>query len=215
MYKTVENMLKESTGVSFLDSGGAYGRNWERNQNINFEETPSAYILGPLTDGDIIVPVVSLYHWMTTRFGLDDYCNEFNGMVVNDWDGCYGVSRDGLEWLESHGFVMNEWDNSYNYDSDLSQIIHFCRLEHELGTYYLILIHGGCDVRGGYTDAKLFKAVDDDYIAISGNAMAVITINGERIMTDNMYNGYNLTDENGDDVLYRDGMNIDVWLVEY
>jgi hypothetical protein len=211
----VEGMLKESTGAHLLDSGGAYGRNWERNQTINFEETPTAYIFDgdSLTPGEKIIPIVSLYHWMTTRFLLDGYCNDFNNMEVNDWDGCYGVSKDGLEWLEFEGFVMNDWDNSYNYDNDLSQDIHFCRLDHEeLGTYYLIQIHGGCDIRGGYTDAKLFKAVDDDYITISGNAMAVI---GDKIMADNMYNGYNLTDENGDDVLYRDGMKIEVWLMEF
>ena len=27
--------------------------------------------------------------------------------------------------------------------------------------YLLLQIHGGCDVRGGYTDAKLFKPSDD------------------------------------------------------
>ncbi len=31
-------MLKENTGSHFLDSGGAYGRNWQRNQKVDFEE---------------------------------------------------------------------------------------------------------------------------------------------------------------------------------
>ena len=33
-------MLKENTGEHFLDSGGAYGRHWEKNQDKNFKDVP-------------------------------------------------------------------------------------------------------------------------------------------------------------------------------
>ena len=33
-------MLKENTGTHFLDSGGNSNRNWQRNQDINFEGQP-------------------------------------------------------------------------------------------------------------------------------------------------------------------------------
>ena len=42
--KKVFAMLTENTGRHFLDSGGGYGRNWERNQSINigmFQDLPS------------------------------------------------------------------------------------------------------------------------------------------------------------------------------
>ena len=52
--------------------------------------------------------------------------------------------------------------NTYNGGSDLSQVLQGAWLEDADGdTYLLLQIHGGCDVRGGYTDAKLFKTSDD------------------------------------------------------
>ena len=34
----IYKMLTENTGVHMLDSGGAYGRNWERNQVKTIED---------------------------------------------------------------------------------------------------------------------------------------------------------------------------------
>jgi len=34
----ISKMLKEPTGVSYLDSGSAYGRNWQRNKTVDFEQ---------------------------------------------------------------------------------------------------------------------------------------------------------------------------------
>ena len=52
--------------------------------------------------------------------------------------------------------------NTCNGDSDLSQVLQGAWLEDADGDSYLLLqIHGGCDVRGGYTDAKLFKVEYD------------------------------------------------------
>ena len=36
--KMVFELITENTGQHFLDSGGAYGRHWERNQKIPIEE---------------------------------------------------------------------------------------------------------------------------------------------------------------------------------
>ena len=37
---TLASMLRENTGRHFLDSGGAYGRHWERNQGRDFKSEP-------------------------------------------------------------------------------------------------------------------------------------------------------------------------------
>ncbi len=37
-------MLREDTGKSLLDSGGAYGRNYERNQKRAFEKQPASVL---------------------------------------------------------------------------------------------------------------------------------------------------------------------------
>ena len=36
----IADMLQENTGRHMLDSGGAYGRNWERNQGRDFDSEP-------------------------------------------------------------------------------------------------------------------------------------------------------------------------------
>src|SRR5690606_23393942 len=35
--EVLASMLKENTGTHMLDSGGAYGRHWQRNQGRDFE----------------------------------------------------------------------------------------------------------------------------------------------------------------------------------
>jgi hypothetical protein len=54
--------------------------------------------------------------------------------------------------------------NTYNWDSDLSQVLQGSWIDIGGQQYLLLQIHNGCDVRGGYTDAKLFVPVDDGII---------------------------------------------------
>jgi len=164
----IHRMLTENTGRHFLDSGGAYGRNWERNQKKtieDFESEPSATleVYRWERDGKVsydFSPTISLFHHLTECLELDDLCREFNDLPVSDWDSedFYGVSADGEEWIKSAGFRKREAPfNSYNWGANFSQTIqgHFLDLDGD--QYVLLQIHGGCDVRGGYTDAQLFK----------------------------------------------------------
>ena len=72
--------------------------------------------------------------------------------------------------MTEHGFCEINSFNSYNYDSNLSQVIQGTWGEFDGEPYVLLQVHQGCDVRGGYTDAKLFK-IDDDHSFSSENAM--------------------------------------------
>jgi hypothetical protein len=66
--------------------------------------------------------------------------------------------RKSWDWLTKNYDVKVEHTfNTYNGDSDLSQIVQGGYLKINGDTYYLIQIHGGCDARGGYTDARLFR----------------------------------------------------------
>ena len=102
---------------------------------------------------------ISLFHHLTECLTLDDICREFNAMSVEDWNGdYYGTSAEGQEWIDSM-FKGGECFNSYNWNANFSQVIQYTMMKH-IDTdedYVLLQIHGGCDVRGGYTDAKLFK----------------------------------------------------------
>ena len=172
--KLVYDLLTENTGASLGDSGGAYGRHWERNSKRtidDFEKDPEAVLkIDQWDDGKYSAyPEISLYHYLSRILELDDLCNEFNALPVNDWDSdeYYGVSKAGEQWLLDNDFEpIGDTFNSYNGDSCLSQVIQgetFRRGNDNHADYYCLLqIHGGCDVRGGYTDAKLFK-LDEEY----------------------------------------------------
>ena len=171
----IHAMLTENTGRALGDSGDAYGRNWQRNAGktmADFEAEPSATVeVSKYTDRNgathwELSPTVSLYHHLTDCLTQDDICREFNAMPVEDWDGeYYGVSASGQEWLDSIFRAEGDGFNTYNWCANFSQIFQGQLLEHiDTGEKYaLIQIHGGCDARGGYTDAKLFQLKCEDY----------------------------------------------------
>ena len=169
--------MTENTGTHGLDSGGAYGRNWQRNAGMtcnDFETMPAATLEIDLRKwqdkphADMMISV-NIYHKLTSGIlELNDLCRQFNAMPVDDWKSdLNGVSDSGENWLVDRGFV---WDdrhcgfNTYNWENNFSQVLqgNFVARDGEYGedNYVLLQIHGGADVRGGYTDAKLFKLCD-------------------------------------------------------
>lgn len=164
----VYSMLTENTGSHFLDSGGAYGRHHQRNakktiEDFNREEAESYEF--DYKNGEI-VRTVSVFHFLSHSTELDELCNEFNkrNTAPKNWEAdadVYGVSTEAWDYLqEATGYdvkIDRTW-NTYNGESDLSQVLQGSNLEIDGELYFLIQVHGGCDVRGGYTDAKLFKA---------------------------------------------------------
>ena len=165
--RLVYRILTENTGVHMCDSGGANGRGWQRNQKKTIKdfmnEDEDSYQFD--FKYNEIHRNVSVFHYLS-GLDLDDICEKFNRRQGKDWDGnvgqlddTYGVSERASEWLQSNYEVEVEYTfNTYNGDSDLSQILQGSRLLINDETYYLIQIHNGADARGGYTDAKLFKA---------------------------------------------------------
>lgn len=163
--KKVFEMLIENTGSHFLDSGGAYGRNWQRNQAKtidDFANEPEELIQLDMKYKEIC-RTISVFHYLSD-LELDDICERFNNINENadNWEAdadIYGVSTEAWEDLTELNEVEVErsW-NTYNGESDLSQVLQGSTLEINGEGYFLIQIHGGCDVRGGYTNARLFRA---------------------------------------------------------
>lgn len=210
----IKSMMKENTGTNFLDSGGAYGRHWQRNQERDFDSEPEVSVdMDWLGEGDDIVPTINLYKFLTLKLDTDEVCDEFNTLFENmeDWDGdTYGCSKAASDWLKEKGYEVDQDRavNSYNGESALSQVIQYTPV---YPCYTLLQIHQGCDVRGGYTDAKLF--VTDEYLDES--VIGTVTYKDGRVVNvDTMYNGYCLTDEEGNRIKYEDGMTIDLFLCE-
>jgi hypothetical protein len=163
--KLIYSMLVENTGKHFLDSGGTNGRMWQRNQNKTIHEFYNEYEERYEFDENYneLERTVSVFHFLTNNHEIDEICERFNKLNTkpDNWDcgeDVYGVSKEAWHYLHQFGEVeILHTFNTYNYDSDLSQVLQGSHLEIDGEFYTLIQIHGGADVRGGYTDAKLLK----------------------------------------------------------
>ena len=173
----VYKMLTENTGSHFLDSGGTDNRGWQRNQkktiNDFYNEQAEQYFFDTASKYPEIERNVSVFHYLS-NLELDEICERFNkaNKDAKDWDGeLYGVSARAEKVLAElsgkHKIDEPRIWNTYNGDSDLSQTLQGANLrlfnDGQFEDYVLIQIHNGADVRGGYTDAKLFKVTDDFY----------------------------------------------------
>lgn len=182
--QAVYEMLVENTGVHMLDSGGAYGRNWQRNQVRTLEDfQQSKRVVGKFdvyADGTFDVDVsLSTFHFLVDILDYDEQLTkslwEFGGKEEYWHDSWPETIEKWLEQVDPFKDVpiaKKEWDseNSYNGESLLTQVIQFWypRFIFDSDNAPVILqIHGGCDVRGGYTsprvfygDTELFRSAD-------------------------------------------------------
>ena len=163
--KTIK-MLTENTGTHMMDSGGAYGRHWQRNQDV--KEWDNKHPL--------------MVHYGGEYFELDVYTFITNCLETNETTEIMDqqlekMSKDkqlyGLqliceysEQLEKQGWHVEKAFNTYNGESMLSQVLQGCWVSmagpdwcYE-PSYLILQIHNGCDVRGGYTEPKVFFAAD-------------------------------------------------------
>ena len=175
--KLVYSMLIENTGKHLLDSGLTDNRNWQRNQQRSISDFMNDFPVSYHLDTrytSYVERVVSVFHYLSA-LELDEICDKFNKLNKNakDWDGDFhGVCIKAQGYLNKlgkedfeNGFSLclpREW-NTYNGDSDLSQTLQGANLSIGGQEYILVQIHNGADVRGGYTDAKLFKVTDGFY----------------------------------------------------
>jgi hypothetical protein len=178
--KLIYSMLTENTGSHFLDSGGASNRSWQKNGKKSlkdFQNEPAvSYYLNTESKYKDIERTVSVFHYLQSFYELDSICDKFNRINKNctNWDSdLYGVSDKGQKFLDlvtenkasRYAIGYDRSWNTYNGESDLSQVLQGTDIKINGESYVLIQIHNGADVRGGYTDAKLFKFNDwGDYI---------------------------------------------------
>lgn len=197
----IAKMLKENTGRALGDSGDAYGRHWQRNQNRNFKkENEIDFELFEYNNGKVELTFsVNLYHYLVNKLEMNERTDYLNKKFKKWWkelneDDDYERYSSFIEYVGGTT-NMKYMDNTYNYDCNLSQTIQFQTFE--FNNYYFIIleIHGGCDVRGGYTDPYIFE-IDDEYFDF--NPMVYGTIDG--IEVDTCYNGCSLTDEDGKEI---------------
>lgn len=162
--QVVVNMLRYNTGRHLLDSGGAYGRNWERNQDRDFAAEPaervefSTYQWGDKPMNWEVDYRLSLYHYLTNWLvyvpELDEQFHAFCDLPEHEDDSYLELMET---FCESIG-VNHETVNTYNGESNLDQVmqyVHYCDADDNL--IVIVSVHGGCDVRGGYAKPHVFR----------------------------------------------------------
>lgn len=191
-------MLTENTGRALCDSGGTpkydehgeyvasdygYGRHWERNQRRNFDAEPATVLSFKYG----IEVTHNVYHWLADRLEHDAdmhaayerFCaetdpdrdqyplqlmEEFPGWLADQGHEIGGMYGDGSPFTV----------NTYNGEDLLSQTLQFLYFTCDGTPYVLLQIHGGCDVRGGYTRPVAFRENGMHELGILDNARATI-----------------------------------------
>lgn len=183
-------MLTENTGTHFLDSGGAYGRNWQRNQGRQFKAEPVT-VLAPVADyiedGTTYAPEVT-----HNVFGFLARCLDYDANMNRRYQAFarkrrseeseIAIMGEFMDYLRERGHeiagLYGEGEpftvNTYNGEDLLSQTLQYLYFTCDREPFVLLQIHGGCDVRGGYTDAVAFADDDNGGTSIYDNAKATI-----------------------------------------
>ena len=161
----IYEMLTESTGTHFLDSGGSNNRHWQQNQKKTLEDFQNEkhFQVEKNEYGDNQVEwllTISLFHHLSDSLTYDEQeTNNLNSFLESEG---FASDMEGIDEYVSSGYCPGGQElrtiNSYNGDCDLSQTIqfHYVGDIYETDTIYL-QIHNGADVRGGYTDIVAFK----------------------------------------------------------
>lgn len=162
----LEEMLTENTGRHFLDSGDAYGRNFEANQGRDFEGEPPVTVEWHNRGGTLEILVErSVYHYLCGAVeydpDLDAAFEEFLNLEERQHTYYLQDIEDWVELRKAQGHEVDDSGgsfNTYNGECLLSQTLQGLFYIEDGVSYVLLQIHGGCDVRGGYTRPRVFRA---------------------------------------------------------
>ena len=160
MAEIAQTMLTENTGSNIVDSGGYYGRAWQRNQSKDFETEPATSVRFDTYRGKVsgYVGTVSLYHWLKLNFEPDD---EMQAAIDAEQGGTW---FDIAERVAAKFSTEREAACTYTYNEpdnwDLSQDIQFWEIFTEDNyepSHLVVMVHGGCDARWGFTKPYALK----------------------------------------------------------
>ena len=171
-------MLTENTGIHMLDSGMANGRNWQQNQGKTVEYFDSI----PAVTIDKYDITIDVYHWLEDKLDYNEKQDKIFQRFINQKKyqdvGWLPICEDFVKLLTGMGAPYGEgdasWINTYNSECLLSQTLQFLPFivpeDHgsfEASSYVILQIHGGADVRGGYTIPRLFGANTEDMFSFA------------------------------------------------
>ena len=195
-YSDAVKFTRFNSGAHFLDSGGDSGRAWQRNQGHDFEQDDR--IEFNFYDGKLEYVTVSLYHYLLEVLETDDLSEDINSILSTQrvaGDEAHWV-QECMEIVEDNFSIENSQGpyNTYNGENNTSQVFQFMTFTVNDEAYVLLQIHGGADVRGGYTNTQCFKLIG----YLTGNVDVHGSVNDVDIT--NTYNSYSLTTDDGEEI---------------
>ena len=178
--KVLIGMLQENTGSHFLDSGGAYGRHHETNQGRNFRNELASTIS---FNGDWIDISHNVFHFLSERLEVaskwDAKFQKYVDLPENEDKHWLELMEEFADHLKSKGFDADFQGtrNTYNGEDLVSQVLQYVELNVDDDQIVLLQIHGGCDVRGGYTRPRAFFSHDEH--SLYDNTFATVVCSGD------------------------------------
>tara|TARA_B100000470_G_scaffold214018_1_gene195004 strand:+ start:1212 stop:2093 length:882 start_codon:yes stop_codon:yes gene_type:complete len=156
----IHDMIVEDCGTHMMDSGGDGGRSWQRNRHIKDFRLLSAINYEYEKDYGITIGRL-LFHHLNDHLTYDKEETKKLKKWLKKNDKYTNSTSDVEEYIEQvYGGSEDESyysGNTYNSEHLLSQDFQYVTY----GTKIFISIHGGADIRGGYTDYKVFNDNDD------------------------------------------------------
>ena len=211
--EVIKAMLIEKVGHSMLDSGGIYGYQHDANVGIDFDSNDKVSFDAPSegeTSKDICF-TIDVYKYLSSQFKFNDTTEKWNDKLQELRDTAEGDEYP--HWSEEVGNLLKTWAddadeeitigqvyNTCNGQSNLSQGLLYSMVQYNNEYYVVMQIHGGCDVRSGYTDAMIFQL--DNEFCYDGGYLSMEEVYGsiDGVDVSTSYNGGSLTNENGEAV---------------
>lgn len=165
--KVLTEMLLENTGRALTDSGGAYGRHWERNNQNGIKTGKQICDYWKSKNGDLeLYPIAPIFDVLRANFEYNDDCKMLE-TYITDIDDIDELVREENNIFEELDYWIGS-KTAYTYNSDYnicSQDFLLCVFTYDNDDYICISIHNGCDARWGFTTPHIFKLLDiDDFI---------------------------------------------------
>jgi hypothetical protein len=209
----LKSMFTEKVAHSMLDSGAHYGYKHDQNEGIDFDSNDTVSFDAPRegeTSKDICF-TIDAYNYLNGQLTFNEQAEKWNSKIREIRSTC--TSDEYPHWTQEVGELLKEWAddeneditigevyNTYNGDSNLSQVLLYSMVQYKDEYYCVLQIHGGCDVRGGYTDAVIFQ-LDNDY-TYDGGYLTPEDVYGaiDGVEVGSSYNGYSLLNDDGEEV---------------
>jgi len=184
----IRNQLVENTGAHLLDSGSHYGRAWEENRDNPPWERPSWDVSNDYVTHNVydlmerrldrdemaVALETALYafghsgdrsreSWLRTMEDFAEATVEGQHYLNDLLD--IGVPREAAEMVLGFSHECSDQPpmtgNTYNGECHtLSQCLQFTTFGGPYAEYVVVQVHGGCDIRGGYTAPRVYRQTD-------------------------------------------------------